>query len=126
MVKWSRTEGYEVSSLGDWRFSAFNAILYDGRSIEHHYQCCVKGFDPLGTNWRLGKGKPPLVSLSKDQLYLEYKKLWQSWADMHPDLIDELFYRAKDNGNTLRDRFASSPVNQARALADIINDIYYK
>ena len=26
MVKWSRTEGYEVSSLGDWRFSAFNAI----------------------------------------------------------------------------------------------------
>ncbi len=85
-----------------------------------------KGYDPLGTNWRLGKGKPPLVSLSKDQLYLEYKKLWQSWADMHPDLIDELFYRAKDNGNTLRDRFASSPVNQARALADIINDIYYK
>lgn len=78
MVKWSRSEGYEVSSLGDWRFSAFNAILYDGRSIEHHY------------------------------------------------LIDELFYRAKDNGNTLRDRFASSPVNQARALADIINDIYYK
>jgi hypothetical protein len=45
---------------------------------------------------------------------------------MHPDLIDELFYHAKDNGNTLRDWFASSPVNQARALADIINDIYYK
>jgi hypothetical protein len=42
MVKWSRTEGYEVSSVGDWRFSAFNAILEDGRSIECHYQCCVK------------------------------------------------------------------------------------
>lgn len=38
MVKWSRTEGYEVSSLGDWRFSAFNAILEDGRSILSYWR----------------------------------------------------------------------------------------
>ena len=32
--KWSKTQGYEVSSRGDKRFSAFNAIMPDGRSCE--------------------------------------------------------------------------------------------
>src|SRR5690606_2260660 len=31
---WSRYGGYEVSSKGDARFSAFNARMPDGRSIE--------------------------------------------------------------------------------------------
>ncbi len=36
-ITWSRTAGYEVSSAGDKRFSTFNAILDDGRSIECWY-----------------------------------------------------------------------------------------
>lgn len=40
-IKWMRYGGYEVSTKGDPRFSAFNALLADGRSIEQHYQCDV-------------------------------------------------------------------------------------
>ena len=40
--KWARYGGYEVSSKGDKRFSAFNAYLPDGRSIEQVYQCDIK------------------------------------------------------------------------------------
>lgn len=50
MYTWQRYRGYEVSSKGDKRFSAFNAILSDGRSIEQHYQCDVKGYNIGGTN----------------------------------------------------------------------------
>ena len=57
---WARHGGYEVSSRGDRRFSAFVARLPEGRTIEAVYQCDIKGYDPGGTNWRLGKGKPPL------------------------------------------------------------------
>ena len=67
MFTWNRYGGYECSSKGDSRFSAFNAIMPDGRTIEQHYQCGVKGYQPGGTNWKLGKGKPPLrdTDLSK-------------------------------------------------------------
>ena len=40
---WTRKGGYEVSTAGDWRFSALTARLDDGRTIEMHYQCDVKG-----------------------------------------------------------------------------------
>ena len=53
---WQRFGGYECGSKGDNRFSAFNAVLRDGRAIEQHYQCDVKGYDPGGKNWKLGKG----------------------------------------------------------------------
>lgn len=60
MFKWGRytVGGYEVSTAGDKRFSAFNAKLRDGRSIEAHYQCDVKGYDPKGTNWSIGSQLP--------------------------------------------------------------------
>jgi hypothetical protein len=117
-VKWSRTEGYEVSSRGDKRFSAFYAIMNDGRSIEMHYQCDVKGFDPGGTNWRLGKGKPSL-NLNID-LYHEYLNLWKLWTADNFQLVIELNTQAEIHNNCLRDSFASTPVNQAHALADIL------
>lgn len=120
MYTWKRHGGYEVSSRGDSRFSAFNAILPDGRSIEQHYQCDVKGYDPGGTNWRRGKGKPPL-DRSKD-LKNEYLALWETWANHHPELISELSVRAKEHNCVLSDRFASTPVNQAWALSEILND----
>lgn len=120
---WSRYGGYECSSVGDKRFSAFNAYLPDGRSVEQHYQCDVKGYDEGGTNWRLGKGKPPIGRYAQEELYEEYLKLWQEWADHHLPLLRELYLKAKENNNLLSDRFATSPINQARALADILNNL---
>ena len=115
---WSRYGGYECSSVGDKRFSAFSAYLPDGRSIEEHYQCDVKEYDPGGRNWKRGKGRPPLDK-SKD-LWGEYKALWVQWAAAHPDLIADL--RARATGGVLSDHFATSPINQAHALAEILND----
>lgn len=117
---WQRRGGYEVSSKGDKRFSALNAIMPDGRSIEMHYQCCVKGYDPLGINWRLGKGKPPL-DLSTD-LWQAYLHLWRIWAVDNLPLLRELYTLAQPSC-ILSDCFASTPVNQAHALSDILNDL---
>ena len=115
----ARRNGYECSSKGDKRFSAFCARMPDGRTIEEHYQCDVKGYQPGGTNWRLGKGKPPLDK-SKD-MWTEYLALWEEWALTHPDLMDELGEAAKLKQYALSDCFASTPVNQARALVEILN-----
>ena len=120
MFTFARYGGYECSTHGDKRFSALFAKLADGRTIEMHYQCDVKGYQPGGTNWRLGKGKPPLDA-SKD-LYAEYKQLWLKWASDHKPEMRELYRAAKANGGILSDKFASGPVSQARALAEILND----
>jgi hypothetical protein len=116
---WARRGGYECSSRGDSRFSAFNAVMPDGRTIEQHYQCDVKGYDPGGTNWRLGKGKPPL-DRSKDT-WAAYLGLWETWALSHVDLMKELRRRAIEKRYVLSDMFATSNINQARALAFILN-----
>ena len=121
-VRWSRYGGYEVSSRGDSRFSALNATLPDGRTIEAHYQCDVKGYAPGSSNWRLGKGKPPL-DRSVD-LYAAYLALWRTWATQCcPHLMDELRLHAEKHGRVLSDRFASTSVNQARALAELLNEL---
>lgn len=127
MITWARkapptVQGYEVSSAGDKRFSAFQAIMPDNRSIEHWYQCDIKGYDPGGTNWRLGKGKPPLYTYPDDQLYELYLSLWRLWAIRHQPLMMVLQSYAEMNGCMLTDCFASTPINQARALAQILND----
>ena len=116
--KWSRTGGYECSSKGDKRFSAFTALLPDGRSIEQHYQCDVKGYDPQGTDWRLGKGKPPLRDVD---LWSQYLMLWTVWAINNPIPMKELRELANMHNSTLSDMFAHTPVNQARALSEILN-----
>lgn len=121
MIVWKRFGGYECSSKGDKRFSAFTAKLLDGRSIEQHYQCDIKGYDVGGTNWKLGKGKPPLDT-TKD-LYVEYCSLWRTWAKCNLPLMRELYKAARNNNWTLSDRFATSDVNQARALADVLNEL---
>lgn len=118
-VQWRRYGGYEVSTRGDKRFSALNARLPDGRSIEEHYQCDVKGYCPGGRNWRLGKGKPPL-DRSVDT-WRAYLSLWQQWATHNPALIDELRMRVAASGGVLTDMFATTPINQARALACVLN-----
>lgn len=113
--------GYEVSSKGDTRFSALFAKMPDGRSIEMHYQLDVKGYNPGGRNWRLGKGKPPLDE-SKD-LVKEYQKLWETWAKDNQELLLELKVILLTHNNTLTDMFATTNVNQARALSIILNTL---
>ena len=120
MFTFARFGGYECSSRGDKRFSALFARLPDGRTIEMHYQCDVKGYQPGGTNWRLGKGKPPL-NPSVD-LYAAYKALWLQWAEAHKPEMRELFVAARARGGVISDMFASGPISQACALADILND----
>lgn len=116
---WSRYGGYECSTKGDKNFSAFCAILSDGRSIEEHYQCDIKGYQPGGKNWKLGKGKPALNDTTN--LWLEYLKLWVIWSRINPDKIEFLTTKAIEHNYILSDRFATSPINQARALSVILN-----
>ncbi|MGG6262776.1 A1S_2505 family phage non-structural protein [Leptolyngbya sp. AN03gr2] len=121
---WARVvpgnSGYEVSSQGDKRFSALYARLSDGRTIEEAYQLDVKGYRIQGDDWRLGKGKAPLAPLTPEQAYLEYRTLWQQWTIENPQAFQELVEISK--GKILTDRYASSPISQARALADLVNE----
>ena len=123
---WARkhSDGYECSSKGDKRFSAFSARLYDGRTIESWYQCDIKGYSPGGSDWRLGKGKPTLMGQSPEMLYNEYRELWEMWAQENIDLMRELYTLTKEH-RILTDCFATSPINQARALSDIMNRLVY-
>lgn len=117
---WSRYGGYEVSSKGDKRFSAFTARLKDGRTIEEAYQLDIKGYRQYGNNPILGKGKPPIDK--HIDTWEEYLTLWKTWAQENPELIEELRQKAKANNNTLSDMFANTNINQARALATILNE----
>lgn len=131
---WARysKDNYEVSSQGDKRFSAFFAKLTKGTviqlpnkpdyviqkdtSIEELYQVGVKGYK----NVNIGKGKPALTGITKEQSWEYYKAFWNEFADQNPDLMKELSEKSK--GKTLTDKFASTPINQARALAEILNE----
>ena len=115
----SRRGGYECSSKGDKRFSALFAVMPDGRTIEQHYQCDVKGYQPGGRDWKLGKGKQP-IDTNKD-LWAEYLALWEQWALAHTTLMDELAAGAILKNRVLSDMFATTPVNQARALTTLLN-----
>ena len=119
---WARTasNGYEVSSKGDSRFSALYAHLKDGRSIEEAYQLDVKGYRSQGNDWKLGKGKPPLMKISKEALYAKYLNLWKQWTKENPRIFADLLL--KSQGKPLTDCFAKTDISQARALADVINE----
>jgi|GEM_PF-137780 len=125
VYQWSRyapggKQGYECSTQGDRRFSALNAKLQDGRTIEEAYQLDVKGYRAQGNDWRLGKGNLPLLAKTTEGLYNEYKGLWQQWATENPELMDTL--AALASGKVLTDKFASTPISQARALAELLNE----
>lgn len=121
LVTWARWSdaGYEVSSAGDRRFSALFAEMPDGRTVEMHYQCDVKGFEHGGTAWRPYKGKTNGKSLA--ELRTGYFYLWRRWAALNHELIDALDVLVAEHGDILTDRFARSEVNQAHALAEILN-----
>jgi hypothetical protein len=119
--QWARyvsEDGYEVSSIGDTRFSALYAKLADGRTIEEAYQLDVKGYRKAGyTNWRQVKGRRPRVS---GDVWPAYLDLWRQWARENPELIEAL--RVCAAGCTLTDKFAKTQVSQARALAHLLNE----
>ena len=119
---WARRaeNSYEVSSKGDTRFSALNATLKDGRTIEEAYQLDIKGYRAQGNNWRLGKGKPPLKPMSKEETWQAYKNLWRQFLEENPTLEQDL--RSKASGKVLTDMFASTDISQARALAELLNE----
>ena len=94
----------------------------DTRTIEMWYQCDIKGYDLKGFEWRKGKGKPPIFPYPADQLWEMYLNLWRIWALHHEEEIIELYYKAMEHNNTLKDVFGHSPCNQARALATILNE----
>jgi len=119
MFKWARksTKGYEVSSKGDRRFSAFYAIMPDGNSIEFYYQVKIKLYSSI----QEGKGKPP-----KDpntDTWKEYLNLWRQWRQNNLPLMRELYKATIAQDYTLTDMFATTPVNQAHALATILNEL---
>ncbi|QDH84765.1 hypothetical protein KMC57_gp05 [Achromobacter phage vB_AxyP_19-32_Axy24] len=121
-ITWKRTGGYEVSSQGDKRFSALYAQMPDGRTIEQWYQCDVKGYEIGGRSWKLGKGKPSLLNYEGDMQWQMYLNLWRFWAIHHMTEMNELAAAVKQAGNVISDRFAKTPINQAHALAVILNE----
>lgn len=115
---WSRFGGYECSSKGDKRYSAFYARLNDGLSIEHHFQCFIKGYPSIEE----GKGNPPLREMPKEETYYLYKELWRKYLDSKPWLWAELKVNVEKCNNTVSDMFGTSGINQARALCDLLNE----
>jgi len=125
MFQWSRRvengcPHYEVSTKGDKRFSSLVATLSDGRTIEEAYQLDVKGYREISPEWRSAKGKPPLTYLDKEELWLEYKKLWKQFFVENPHLLQCIREEAKNK--TITDMFATSTINQAHAICDILNE----
>lgn len=120
--RWARTapNSYEVSTKGDGRFSALNARLSDGRTIEEAYQLDIKGYRSQGNDWRLGKGKAPLISMTSSETWEAYKGLWRTFLTENPRLVEDLKNKAK--GKVLTDVYANTSVSQARALAELLNE----
>lgn len=126
---WQRRGGYEISSKGDRRFSAFSAKIkhFNNLTIEVLYQCTDeygKGNDPKGLDWRLGKGLPPRNGKTPEELYQGYKTLWTFWMSENMDLFFELADLVADHGYVISDCFASTPINQARALSELLNEFF--
>ena len=117
-----------INKQNNKRFSAFSAKIkrFDNLTIEVLYQCTDlgKGNDPIGLDWRKGKGLPPANRKSPEELYKGYKQLWTFWMAENIDLVFELAERAADAGYVLTDCFASTPVNQARALSELLNEFF--
>lgn len=116
-ARFSQERHIECSSRGVKALSAMYCRMDDGRTIEQHYQCDVKGYDIGGTNWRLGKGRQPKTTMTRMEQYEKYKALWKEY--LPNTMLDELI---KQPVRILTDSFAISEINQAAAIADILNE----
>lgn len=112
----SNSSTFEVSTKGDSlgkKFSALNAKLKDGRTIEQAW-AEAKGYKTI----KEAKGKSAKIKGFK---YREvYFGLWEQWAEENPDLVKEL--AEKTEGMTLVDSFAKTENNQANALTQIVEN----
>ena len=122
--KWARRVNkgepyYECSSKGDKRFSPLYAKI-GNVTIEELYQLDIKGYRNKVKHWKEAKGLPPL-NKTYEQAYKEYKALWRLYLTLHLDLLQEIAEKAK--GKTITDMFATSDINQAHAICDILNEI---
>ena len=122
MYVWSRRVKrgepyYECSSKGDKRFSAIFAKI-NGKSIEEIYQLDIKGYRGEVNHWKEAKGKEP-KHITYEEAYKEYLKLWVEYFNNNPELYFEIREKSKDK--TITDMFGITPINQARAICDILN-----
>ena len=76
----------------------------------------IRGF----SNTNEGFKQPARNGIRPEQCWQLYRQLWQTWAGLHPDLMDELMKQA--SGLVITNQFANSPINSARALAELLND----
>lgn len=125
VYKWARRVKrgepyYEVSTKGDKRFSSLLARLSNGFTIEEVYQLKIKGYGKISNDWRVGKGKPPLIKITKEELYKKYKNIWKIFFKENPKKLKELQDLIKNK--TITDMFATSEINQAHAICDILNE----
>jgi hypothetical protein len=82
-------------------------------------------YDVGGTNYKLGKGKPPKTNINKEDLYKQYYNLWLKWSKIKENreyLTALKRYLINNEIYILTDDFASSDINQAHALSDILDD----
>lgn len=113
---WERhnLNGYECSSKGDKRFSALYATI-NGQTIEYLYQVKIKGYPSI----KEGKGNPPLTNLTPEDTWQCYLGLWRAYFQQNPLLYIEL--RKTRDGTTFTDCFATTEINQARAISELVN-----
>ena len=141
-VTWGRyhdgVDGFEVSTKGTKQgkqFSALNAKLKGSlwpdepgapwwrsgqKSIEDVYQVDIKGGEKLSAGKYSSKGPGYQGSLSQEELYAEYKKLWIQFFEENPDKLEEIAQLSA--GKKLTDMYASSDVSQARAIDEILTE----
>lgn len=122
-ISFDRFGGYQVNTTGDKRYSPFIATVRDGRTIEAIYQCDIKGYDPGGTNWKAGKGKPPLDKTT--ELFTEYFGLWEEWFIANTGAVEELNEILKTNLYRIGDKFGTTNVNQGLVLSILLNEKFY-
>lgn len=56
-------------------------------------------------------------------LYYQYKSLWREWMYCNMDLFEELAIKA--HNKVITDVSSNSPINQARALCELLNEYYF-
>ena len=117
---------YVIKKSGKGKAAAMDSILNHNHGLgREDYEFLHTLPDDLSSaiiNHFTGKKPATKEQLEDYYYYRGYLPLWQEWAKQNPELIEEL--RVKSAGKTLTDQFANTRVNQARALADILNSTY--
>lgn len=90
-----------------------------GRTLKDDFPLVTDELMDKLDDYFLGDGKLTKADFEEFSYYMGYLPLWKLWAEQHPEEMADL--RQKSQGKTLTDKFASTRVSQARALAEILN-----